>query len=292
MIAIRDSYVQNALESNQYQALTRSYAQKSFTIFNLLLSACLVDGCKLPIIIQPIRDTVHEMLETKLNIMLLIWRKKACIPVKCLDASIYETEFVDYLESIGKLESIDELLPSIENLQQISKHNSHLFSMIKAYEILSIVLQQSVVNGCLISIECLTITQLIELMDSTIDDNVIDDISNPIWKYINAQLLRDRINGGGIDEKNVCSIVKNVRIMCSAQKSSNLRRTATETISMLIPYYANEHKRSANLELLIDICDLLLGLLHDDDVHVRNRSSEIIMTLIRKPGSIESHEGA
>lgn len=291
MFVIRDAYVQNTVQANQYQDLTRSYVRKSFTIFNLLLSACFAEVDK-TVITQPIGITGYGVLETQLNIMLLIWRKTACIPLNYLDVHMHETEFVDYLETNEKLESIDGLLPSIEDLYRIirCKNEYHSYSVIKAYEILSIVLHQSVVNDRDINIECLTINQLIELMNSTLDENVIDDVSTPIWKYINAQLLRNRDNGDNIDEKMVWNIIKNIRNMCSPEKLPDLRRTAAETISLVLAKYIG-HKLSTNLDLLINICDLLLGLLHDDDMRVRNRASEIIMTLVSESSMIEEHLG-
>lgn len=290
LLKLRDSYWRNMAKPDSYQNLTRPYAQKSFTIYSLLLSAKFGHGnTLLPVVPSSTLNSNHEMLQCQLNIALLIWRKKAKITVHDLDVSLHEIEFVEYLQRSGKLDSIDCVLPSLDELYYIVEHKEMLypFGYINAYEILSIILQQPAPNQQYVDTRIVSIAQLMDLMESTIANNDIDEVSTSTWKYLNAQLRQKQFNINAMDKVDILNMVENCRIMCHSDRSSKLRQTATETISVILINHINE--LTSDLDLLTNVCGLLLGLLRDDDVVIRNRSSEIIMHLVSGTERIKSH---
>lgn len=293
MTAIRDLYIDHLGDLHHpYQELTRSYVQKSFTIFNILVSANISDEHRPVIITQPITTSNYELLETQLNIKLLIWRHKANMETKLSDIGSRELELINYLVKNRKLDYIEALLPTTKELLKILDHNESFcpFTLIKTYEVLSIISSLSVQNGLRSDVTKMNITQMIEIMESTEADNIIDELSESIWKYINAQF--HYINIDGLSDGDIMNLTGYIRAKCHSQKLSGLRLQAAETIYILISkrrmYF---QAKLGNLDVLIDICDLLLGLLRDDDAHIRNYSAQTIMQLINRPDSTESQNG-
>lgn len=276
MTKVRDSYVQNLNISSQYDQLTQSYVQKPFTIFNLLLSINFEHKEDLPLIPQIVSNTQSELLETQLNIKHLILQQKIRNSDANQDLARYEIEFVDYLNAKPHLKSkVHDLLPSITDLYYIIDHKNDFypFGVIKAFEILSIILQSNE-NA---KLRQLTIDELLAMMKSTVDGEEIDEVCDSTWKYINAQLKQNHINILNIGSEAIVRIVSYARSMCHSHKLLSLRQTATETISIITKYFTCA---SIDLDLLIDFVDLLLGLLRDDDLDIRNQVSEIVMKLI------------
>lgn len=206
-----------------------------------------------------------------------------------LDVSVPETEFVEYLRTNGKLDSIDRLLPSLDDLNHIIEHKEQFYTcgLITAYEILSIILQQSPTSKRFGETKLLSIAELIVLMESTTTSNDIDAVCTATWQYINARLRQKLFNITDMNKGDILKMVEHCRIMCDSQRSSKLRQTATRTIYVILVNHID--KLSNDFDLLTNMCGMLLGLLRDDDIVVRNRSSEIVMHLVSGTGSFTSH---
>lgn len=288
LFQLRDSYWHSIAKTDLYWNLTQSYAFKSFTIFNLLTSA------KFGVVMNELADFVtnsnlnHEILECKLNIALLIWRMKALLSINDLDASLEEIELVEYLQKNDKLNCIDCLLPSLDTLYHIIDHTNmfHPFGLINAYEILSIILQYSISNQRYVNVRIHSIEHLINLMESTTTNNEIDMVCTAVWKYLNAQLSHKQFNINAMRKVDIMKIIEQCRIMCESKRSSKARQTATETISVILINCVDEIRN--DLILLTNVCGLLLGLVRDDDVVIRNHSSDIIMHLVSDKDHINS----
>lgn len=276
------------MHQHPYQELIRPYVQKSFTIFNILLSANISDEHMPVIITQPITTTNYELLETQLNIKLLIWRRKANMDPRSSDIGSCELELINYLVKNRKLDYIEEFLPTTKDLFKILDHKNSFcpFTLVKAYDVLSIILHLSIQSELCSDMRKMTITQLIELMKST-DVDTVDELSESVWKYLNAQL--HYVNVDGLKDGDIKNITRYIRANCHPKRLSGLRLQAAETIYILISKRLEFFQdRLENIDHLIDICDLLLGLLRDDDAHIRNYSAQTIMQLIDRPDSMES----
>lgn len=279
MTEIRGNFVGKFAESNQYDKLTQSYIQKTFTLFNLLLSIYL-ENTQLPVLSHSVFNTQYELIETQLNIKYLLLSKPLPKSFATYDYSHYELELVKFIERNNfNEEKIQKLLLSTTDLYYIINHKREFYpyGVMKAYAILSILISpdDSFNDPKLLK---LTFDQLLDVMATTRDDEEVDDVTESIWKFITAHLKHYQVNPSQVSSEQMKNIISHLRYSTISFKSSNLRQTVTETFSIIVQYF----EKCTNLELIIDIAELLLTLLRDDDVYVRNRISEIVMDLIRK----------
>lgn len=281
MIAIRDKFINQIAKCTQYGTLTQSYTQKAFTIFNLVLSINVEnDPNQLPIISTVISNTQNELIETQLNVKYLLLCQSHDWVIQGYEYySRYETELVKFVagnESQQKL--MESLLPSTKDLYVImdNKNEFYPFGVIKAYEILSMLISATDAFTKDPELIKLKTDQLIEIMETASEQDGVDDITDAMWKYIIAHLKHIHIDRTHITNEQISSIVLHSRNSTQSYKSSSLRQTVTEVFSIIVKYFT----KCSDLELLINFTELLLSLLRDDDFYVRNRTSEIVMDLI------------
>lgn len=280
MIEVRDKFIQRTSKFKEYGKLTQSYVQKSFTLFNLLLSVQLEsdesETNELPIVSFVNSNTQTELIETQLNIKYLLLSHSMKKSISTHDFSCYELELVEFISRNSKSsENISKLLPSIANLYHVieQKQAFYPFGVIKAYEILSLIISTS---ECKTEIKQHTIGDLMEMMALTSDEEGVDDVAEAMWKFISAHLKHCRVHPSHVTIEQIKTIVAHLKLNTQAHKSSGLRQTTAEVFSIVTPYF----EQSSDLELLIEISELLLSLLRDDDAYVRNQTSEIVMDLI------------
>lgn len=284
---VRDKFVKNFAYSNQYGKLTQSYVQKSFTIFNLLLS--IVVDEKLLIIASTVLNTQHELIETQLNIKYLYLCQFIQNNDTAHDISSYETEIMKFITKNHPNNSIiSQLLPSIKDLYYILDHKRDFypFGVIRTYEILGMLIAPADAFEKNPELQRLTIVQLIEMMNAANNEEDVDDVSESMWKFITAHLNHCQINPIQVATEQIENMLSLLRNFTQSYKSSSLRQTVTEIISKLIQYFAE----STDVELIIDFAEISLSLLRDDDIYVRNRASEIVMELIHYNGAKKSVE--
>lgn len=282
LIAVRDQFLQSFAQSNQYGQLTQSYVQKSFTIFNLIMAVNLEnDKDELQLVPCNVFNTQNELIETHLNIKYLILCQSMKKPYASHDFTRYELEFVKFLtrNSIN-IAIISKLLPSITNLYQIIEHKPEFypFGVIKAYEILHMIVAANEAFERESELKRISINDLMDIMASTSDEEEkeVDDVTESMWKYISAHFNHCQMHPSHISREQIRNIISHLKAITQSYKSSSLRQTATDTFSIIAPYFTE----SSDSELLIEFADLLLTLLRDDDVYVRNRTSEIVMDLM------------
>lgn len=204
LLEIRNQFYSKSLDRNEL--LLRSFIQKPFTIFNLLLSAisdaseCYKTDIDVSSVIH-IESTAHyELLDTLLNIRYLMLAKLLKIPIECQDYSRYELELVDFLHARNQLnaDKILALLPSETDLYHIVDNRSEFrpSEVIKSYHILSIVIKFKFSD----KIRKTTAAELIELMDAIASSNDIDELSNAGWKFIAAHLSSVDIEQGQLEQ--------------------------------------------------------------------------------------------
>lgn len=279
LIIVRNRFLEGLSDASQYNQLTQSYVQKPFTIFNLLLSIILQSTEEdLPVINVTVRNTPNELLETQLNIwhLMLLQREKKSFASQ--DFSRHEIEFVDFLGNDSKhQENVSKLLPPVSHLYYIIQNRAHFypFGFIKAYEILSLLLAPSNAFENCSDLKKVTIEQLLKMMLDM--NNEIDETIDPMWKFINAQLLHHRADVLGLNDEQLLTVVASIRSNTQAFRCASLRRTGTETLWISSMHFA---KPGVSLEMLKEYVDLLLMLLRDDDICIRNRTSDIIMDLL------------
>lgn len=283
LIRIRNKFVESFAQSDQYGQLTQSYIQKTFTIFNLLLSSNIALGenspNELPVVSSSNSITQNELIETLLNVKYLTLCHSTNTTIANYELSHYEIELVSFLvrnQRIG--ENMIKLLPSIDDLYQIIDHSREFypFGVIRAYEILSMLITLPDAFERNTELKRIGINDLMAVMTAAADEDGVDEVADSMWKFINAHLGHCNVQPSHIATEQIANIISHLRNITSSYKSSSLRQTATETFSIICTYFAH----TTNLELLIEFVELLLCLLRDDDVHVRNRTSEIVMELI------------
>lgn len=267
--------------SSQYNQLTQSYVQKPFTIFNLLLSTCLSKSNEESEIIDlTVSNTQNELLETQLNIMHLLFLRKTQRPIVRQDYSRYEIEFVDFIRSNEKcIASVVKLLPSINSLNYIvaNRKSFYPYGTIKTYEILSMLLKTKEAFEQYVELQKFSLVDLLQMVKNLIESNEIDEIGDPMWKFINAHLLYHRSNTQQFSKEIIALLIKSAQQNAQPYKTCNLRCTATETLSILSEYFASS---IVSADHLIQYVDLIFMLLRDDDVNVRNQTAEIVLDLI------------
>lgn len=286
LINVRRRFIENASDSNLYNRLTQSYAQKSFTIFNMLLSICLeLTADDLPVVNVKVSNTHHEVLETQLNIWHLMLLRGSDENLDCRDVSRYEIEFTNFVGRNEKFEKIVfKLLPSVHYLYTVMENRKQFypFGTIKAYEILSLLLKSPAAFEENPELRRLSVDELLKAIRQLEDCDEIDEIKNPMWRFINAHLLHHQICFENFDNERLSLVLTSIKTNTQPYKSTILRRTATETLSLLGSYFTQSN---ASIELLIRFAELLLTLLRDGDVSIRNRAAEIVMGLNQKGNS-------
>lgn len=292
LIEVRDSFVRKFTEFKQYDQLTQSYIQKTFTLFNLLLSVNLeTDENQLPVLSHSVFETQNEVIETQLNIKYLLLCQQLQKPTVAYDYSHYEIELVKFFErNHSNKQTIQQLLLSTRDLYHMIEHKLgfYPYGVIKAYEILSFLISPPDAFENNPELLRLTFEQLLELMAAINDDDEVDDVTESIWKFITAHLKHYRIDPSCVTSDQMGNIISNLRYSTLPFKSSTLRQTVTEAFSIIIQYFV----KCTNLELITDIAELLLTLLRDDDIYVRDRISEIVMELIRNDNHNDNtHKG-
>lgn len=283
LLNVRRRFLTNASDSSLYNQLTLSYAQKSFTIFNILLSICIesVDE-DVPVVNVPVSNTYHEVLETQLNICHLMLLRESGESLDSRDVSPYEIDFTNFVGSNEKFKKfVFKLLPSAHYLYAIMENRKQFypFEMIKAYEILSLLLQSPAAFEENSQLKRLSVDELLKIIRQLEDCDEIDEIKNSIWRYINAHLAHHQISFENFDNERLSLVLTSIKTNTQSYKSSIIRRTATETLSLLGSYFT---KSNVSIEHLICYAELLLTLLRDDDICIRNRAAQIVMGLIQK----------
>lgn len=278
LIEVRNKFIENFAQSNQYGELTQSYIQNSFTIFNLLLSGNVENGT--PIISSLVLNTQFELIETQLNVKYLLLCQPNQEIIDTNDFSRYEIELIKFFtRNHINTKIISQLLPSTKDLYYIIDHKREFypFELIKAYEILSLLIApaDAFVNNP--DLKRLSIGELMEIMITNGEEGV-DDVEEAVWKFITAHLHHCQIHPSQVTEEQIKDIISHLRNSTQSFKTSSLRQTATEVFSIINQYF----QQCTNFEVIIDFAELLLSLLRDDDLYVRNRMSEIVMELIQK----------
>lgn len=278
LIETRNKFVKMFAESNQYGFLTQPYIQKSFTIFNLLISSSIEtdDMSSVPLIAL---NTQNELIETQLNIKYLLLTESMCDSESNYDFSRYEIDLIEFFKrNHTSRVNILRVLPSIKDLYHIIEHPKQFypFGVIRAYEILSILIVSKDAFERHHELKRLTFSDLEELMIQASEEEGVDDVADSMWKYISAHLNHCQVHPSQVTTKQISNVLTHLRHITQCYKSINLRQTATEVLATIIQYF----KENSNMDILIDFAELILSLLRDDDVYVRNRTSDIVMELI------------
>lgn len=222
----RDQIHEKLVHPNQYNGLTQSYVQKTFTVFSLILSS----GCRqfnvnrnIPFVHNTVVHTHNELLETQLNVWHLIMLKLNHLEYSIQDFTKIEIDLVDYLHTNlnGEYEHVYKLLPSTCDLYYIINNRNlfYPFGTIKAFHILSILLKTYPLN----EFKKATLDELLQLMDSASNDMEIDEVCVAIWKYTNEQLNRECVNVQKIDSEKMENILTHIRHISLPYKSCELR---------------------------------------------------------------------
>lgn len=288
LVEIRNEFVNHFIQSNQYSQLTQSYVQKPFTVFNLLISSICFGGDenmkkKLQTIPVIVSKTQNEMIETQLNIQYLLLNRSVLKNLNAShDFSHYEIELVRFIvQNESYCSNAFKLLPSTQELYYIIDHPQQFypFGVIKAYEILSMLIAfDGAFQKTSFNLKKLNINELEKVIEATHQVDDVDEVAGAMWKYVIAHLGHCEIGLSSISTEQISNIIIHLRSITSCYRSSDLRQTAIEVLANIIKYF----KETQDLTLLINFAELLLRLLRDDDVHVRNRTSEIVMDLVRR----------
>lgn len=274
---MRNKFIENFSQSNQYGQLTQSYVQKSFTIFNLLLSANVESG-NTSIISASVLNTQYELIETQLNIKYLFLCQPNQEIIATNDFSHYEIELIKiFTRNQINNKIIPHLLPSTKDLYYIIDQKSEFypFGIIKAFEILSLLITPVDAFETNSDLKWISIGELMEMMN-VIDDEGVDDVENAMWKFITAHLHHCQLNPAQVTTEQMTQIIAHLRNSTQSHRSPGLRQTVTGVFSIIIKYFI----QCNNLEVIIDFVEILLSLLRDDDLYVRNRTAEIVLDLI------------
>lgn len=284
----RDRIIENFKNPSRYNSLTQPYIQKSFTLFSLATSVIVIKQAPFPGLgfedrmkQITVSSTSNELLETQMNILHLILMKKHKMEFNVDEYAKIEIDFVNFLLDENKVDaSLLTLLPSIDNLYFILQHRNvfYPFGTVKAYSILSIWMRESEYYSESASHE-LSLDNLIKLMRSAATDSEIDEIANAICKFINGHLNAKYLNLNDANTEQLMDILMCVKHISQEYKSNDLRQTAADIMSTVQKCVL---KAPMNIKLLINYVDILLRLLRDDNVPVRNRASDIVLEITEK----------
>lgn len=199
-----------------------------FTIFNLFVSTTLTSANNEKEIIKlPVERTHHELLETQLNVWHLILLKRNGLEITANEYARIELDFAEFVSRDDALSAaVFKLLPSIDQLYFVitNRHNSyHPFATIKAFHILSILLQAPNAFETDDGLKETTIGELLSLMGDASTDIEIDDVANAVWKFINGHLARKYIRLDLVDRDVMRQILAHVRHISQSHKSNELR---------------------------------------------------------------------
>lgn len=249
----------------------------------MLLSICLESTEEnLPVLNVQVSNTHHEVLETQLNIWHLMLLRGSEDSSDSRDVYHYEIEFTNFVGSNEKLEKVVfNLLPAVHYLYTIMENRKQFypFGTIKAYEILSLLLKSPAAFEQNSELRRLSVDELLQIIRQLEDCDEIDEIKNPMWRFINAHLSYHQISCENFDTEKLSFVLSSIKTNTQSYKSTIMRRAATETLSLLGSYFT---KSNDSIEFLIRYAELLLTLLRDADVCIRNRAAEIVMNLIQK----------
>lgn len=195
LMDIPHKFVKMCTESNQYGLLTQSYIQKSFTIFTLLISSNLEfdqkDHNDLSMVSLKVVNTQNELIETQLNIKYLLLSESLHESIADSDFSRYEIGLVEFFKRNQRADAIiSRMLPSIKDLYHIIHHPKQFypFGVIRAYEILSILINPDNAFEKHHELKRLTFKELEEIMAAANDEEDVDEVVDSMWKYISAHL--------------------------------------------------------------------------------------------------------
>lgn len=202
--------------------------QKSFTIFNLYVSAKLADvAAEHETIKLPVKRTHHELLETQLNVWHLILLKRNGFEINSNEYARNELDLVEFVSGDDALcAAVVKLLPTIDQLYFLIANRQsslHQFATIKAFHILSISLQTPNAFASLPGLRQTTVGTLLSLMRDASSDIEIDEVANAIWKFINAHLGSTSIHMNSVDGDLMGQILTHVRHISQSHKSNELR---------------------------------------------------------------------
>lgn len=287
LLDIRNEFFGHFLRFNQYGQLTQSYVQKPFTIFNILISSICCDGDgdsadDLQTVPVTVANTQNEVIETQLNIQYLLL-KGLKLPEQSASHkfSRYEIALVRAISPNDRYcSNAMKLLPSAGNLYYIIDHPRQFypFGVIKAYEILSMLISSDgKFKSISFDLKRLTINRLEAVMSETHQADDVDDVAEAMWKYVIAHLNRCEVSQTSVSTEQISNMIIHLRSITCCYRSSHLRSTAIELLHVVAKYFTE----TQDLTLLIEFAELLLSLLRDDDIYVRNRTSEIAMDLVR-----------
>lgn len=250
----------------------------------MLLSICLESTQEdLPVVSVHVSNTHHEVLETQLNIWHLVLSRGSDESLDRRDVSRYEIEFTNFVASNEKFKKVVvfKLLPPVHYLYTIMENRKQFypFGTIKSYEILSLLLKLPAAFEECPALRKLSVDELLKIIRQLEDSDEIDEIKNPMWKFINAHLSYHQMSFENFDTERLSLVLTSIKMNTQPYKSTIMRRTATETLSLLGPYFTQSN---VSIEHLIRYAELLLALLRDGDVCIRNRAAEIVLDVIQK----------
>lgn len=285
MAEVRSKYLKSFANPTLYNQLTRSYVQKPFTLFNFLLSTCHNTSIdELGIVSVPITNTQTELLETQLNVWHLLLLQKCGMSIAGYDFSRNEIELVKFVgDDTNRAEILLSLLPSVSYLYHIIENEKEYypFGVVKSYEILGIILGNPNEFDKKRELKEISIDEVMEMIKELSKMDEIDEITEPKWKYINAQILHHTGSNEKkllkTDEINLLMILSIIRRNTQPHKSASLRQIATNTLTLLIPTFMGSN---ISIDNFINLMDLVLRLLRDDDLDVRNQNAKNVMIII------------
>lgn len=174
-----------------------------------------------------VKRTHYELLETQLNVWHLILLKQSGLNINSNEYARIEMDFAEYVSRDDVLSAaVIKLLPSIDQLYFVISNRQisfHPFATIKAYHILSILLETPVTFESLAELRQTTIAEQFSLMLEASSDIVSDDVSNAIWKFINAHLRCKHIYLDSVNGDVMKRVLTHVRNICQSYKSNELR---------------------------------------------------------------------
>lgn len=287
LLSTRDKFVEHMKNPNTYNRLTQAYIQKSFTILNLAVSAIVIK--EFPHVAGDldkhlskitVSNTSNELLETQLNVLHLLILKTNKLEFNSDEYTSIEVDFVDFLLEYGNnnASTFLNLLPDSNDLYYILSQRElfYPFGTVKAFSILSIWMNHIESTDKIIMKE-IPLIDLIKLLQSAATDSEIDDISNAVCKFINGYFKAQHLNLATVSSVEFMDILMCLKHISQAYKTSDLRLTAAEMTSTLHKYI---FKQPIHINRLISFVSILLSLLRDDSVLVRNRASDIVLEII------------
>lgn len=219
----------------------------------------------------------YEQVETASNVLLLLLCRKHGIEFDKHDFAPLEIDFVSYLTNDAHhLDRIFERLPNVDTLYAVAENRNtfYPFGTIKAYTALSIL-----INSQSDLIGQFQLEQVIALAQSASNDREIDDVANATWKFVHSLLASGRVDVLVASESQLWEIMQCLHHLSQTYKSAELRFTAANIISIISRPIL---KAPQNPKLLINFSELVLILLRDDCVAVRNRISDFVFELVNQ----------